>query len=141
MLVQFDLDLLIESIERQCKKSRINVKSMLNDCGLGRNVIDNMKNGSIPSIDKIVAIANYFNVSVDYLLGGMDNLEINSGNSIKTGDINGNNNANMSISNNRSNDTIKQKFITIFDDLSPENQIEVMYFSKQLKSEEFKYDK
>ena len=62
---------------------------------MNRHTYNNIKNGSIPSVDKIATIANYFEVSIDYLLGRTDEP---SGNSIQTGDINnhiqGNNNQN-----------------------------------------------
>lgn len=42
---------------------------MLKECGLKPTVVDNLKKGSIPSVDKVCAIAEYFNVTTDYLLG------------------------------------------------------------------------
>jgi transcriptional regulator with XRE-family HTH domain len=36
---------------------------------MSRNTINNLKGGSIPSVDKIASIADYFDVSIDYLLG------------------------------------------------------------------------
>lgn len=66
---QFDLDCLIFRIEELCTQKHMSVKSVLEDCGLSRVAVDNMKKGSVPSIDKIFILANYFNVSVDYLLG------------------------------------------------------------------------
>lgn len=69
MTNEFNLEFLIVSIEELCKQRKMSVKSVLEDCGLKRVVVDNMKKGSVPSIDKIFTLANYFDVSVDYLLG------------------------------------------------------------------------
>lgn len=58
-------------IEKQCREKDIPVEKLLTDCGLSKNVVYNMKKTppSVPSIDKIYAIAQYLNVSIDYLVG------------------------------------------------------------------------
>lgn len=53
MTNEFNLEFLILSIEELCKQRKMSVKSALEDCGLTRNVVDNMKKGSVPSIDTI----------------------------------------------------------------------------------------
>ena len=128
---EFDLEFLILSIEELCKKRKISVKSALEDCGLKRVVVDNMKKGSIPSIDKIFTIANYFNVSVDYLLGRTDTP---NGILIKSGDINGDNNNftdsnNVNINHAPVENNISGKFMNIFNNLTFEQQLEVMNFA------------
>ena len=97
------------------------------------------KNGTMPKGDVLSDIADYFNCSVDYLLGRTDNINVNQSNN--NGNIVNGNNGNFSPltvnSNNKTQqDTIKQNFINLFDNLSPENQIEVMYFTKQLTKKE-----
>lgn len=72
MISEFNLEFLISSIETLCKQKSISVKSALEECGLKRVVVDNMKKGSVPSVDKIYTLANFFGVSVDYLLGRTD---------------------------------------------------------------------
>lgn len=42
------------------------------DLGISSGTISQWKNGSIPSGEKLIQIAEYFNVSVDYLLGRED---------------------------------------------------------------------
>ncbi len=56
-------------IQNLCNQNNIAIDAMLKKCNLNPSVIDNMKKGSMPSVDKILTIAKYFNVSVDYLLG------------------------------------------------------------------------
>lgn len=41
---------------------------MEKDSGVKKSVVDNIKRGYIPAVDKVAAIADYFNVTVDYLL-------------------------------------------------------------------------
>lgn len=103
------------------------------------NISDWKKGKSMPSAVKLDELATYFDCSVDYLLGRTDNPNIND-NSIKTGDVKGINvkgDTSVTISETpKEHDTIKQNFIALFDNLSPENQIEVMYFTKQLMEKE-----
>lgn len=57
---------------KQCaKEHEITVKYLLQQAGVGEKLVSNMsgKNGSYPQSDKLVKIADYLNVSVDYLLG------------------------------------------------------------------------
>lgn len=63
--------ILINKIEKLCDTNNITTNQMLLKCGLAKDVVNNMKKEkpSIPSVDKIYAIAQYFNVSSDYLLG------------------------------------------------------------------------
>ncbi len=67
-----DLTNLIENIKKLCKKRNITINKFLEDCSINRNFMTNLKNQSIPSLDKIIIIASYFNVSIDYLVG-LDN--------------------------------------------------------------------
>ena len=50
----FDVLILTQTIEKLCKENHITVKEMLSKSNLNRNVVDNLKKGSIPSVDKIV---------------------------------------------------------------------------------------
>lgn len=63
--------ILINKIEKLCDTNNITINQMLSKCGLAKDVVNNMKKEkpSIPSVDKIYAISQYFNVSSDYLLG------------------------------------------------------------------------
>ena len=56
-------------VEKECKKKKISQQKLLSDVGLSRNTLDNMKKGSMPSVDKVSAIAEYLGVPIDYLLG------------------------------------------------------------------------
>lgn len=58
-----------EFIEDILNKRGISDRQMLTEAGLKRGVLDNMKKGSMPSVDKVAAIAEYLGVHIDYLLG------------------------------------------------------------------------
>ena len=53
------------------KSKNIPMKKLLEDVGLGFNTMSNMKT-SMPKVDNIAKIADYLDVSVDYLLGRTD---------------------------------------------------------------------
>ncbi len=61
--------IIISKIEELCSSHHVSVNKMLLESGLTKSVIDNMKKGSMPSVDKLQQIANYFGCSIDYLVG------------------------------------------------------------------------
>ena len=63
------INILVNNINRLCDDNNVSINQMLKDCGLSKSLIDNLKKGSVPSVDKIAKVADYFNVSTDYLLG------------------------------------------------------------------------
>jgi len=68
-----DLKLGVERIRELAKKNGVSVNKMLvSDLKLSKSVVDNMLKGSVPSADKLEAIARYLDVSTDYLLGRTD---------------------------------------------------------------------
>ncbi len=64
---------LINNIKLICKQKSIPLGTMLESCNLSKGFIyDVEKRDRTPSIDKISAISEYLGVSVDYLLGRVD---------------------------------------------------------------------
>ena len=60
---------LIKNIEKLSAEKGINKTNALIECGAGKNFISNLMKGSEPSITKVQQIADYFGVTIDYLLG------------------------------------------------------------------------
>ena len=60
-----------ERIKAVAKSKNIPLKSLLDKVGLGVNTMINMKT-SMPKSDNLAKIADYLDVSVDYLLGRSD---------------------------------------------------------------------
>lgn len=135
----FDLDLLIAKIEDLCARNNIDVKNMLIQCGNKRQDVDNMKNGSKPSIEKILNIANFFDVSVDYLLSRTDEPHINTQTNTSSNVSNGgsgfqaSHNGVVNISSSSEPDKLTARFMQRFEDLSYEEQFKVMAFVESLK--------
>lgn len=74
-----------ERIKLCAKEHGTTVKSALKEAGVGEKMVSNMggKKGSYPQSDKLAQIADYFNCSVDFLLGrenSIDNLSDNEKN-------------------------------------------------------------
>lgn len=60
----------IEKIIDLMQNKKVNAINLTNMCGLNHSAITDWKSGKAkPSADALTKIADYFNVSVDYLLG------------------------------------------------------------------------
>lgn len=67
-----------EKIKLLAKKQGISLNTLEERVGLGKNYIYSLKNKKTPSVEHIAKIADYFQVSTDYLLGRTDNPRIAS---------------------------------------------------------------
>ncbi|MCP9037462.1 helix-turn-helix domain-containing protein [Streptococcus oralis] len=74
-----------EKIKSLAKKQGISLNTLEERVGLGKNYIYSLKNKKTPSAEHISKIADYFNVSTDYLLGRTDNPNI-AGDTVTTPD-------------------------------------------------------
>ena len=66
---------LFEKIKELCQNRGISINSLEETLGYSRNTIYSMKNKK-PNAERLQEIADYFNVSTDYLLGRTDNPNI-----------------------------------------------------------------
>ncbi|HEL2737729.1 TPA: helix-turn-helix transcriptional regulator [Streptococcus suis] len=66
-----------ERIKLLAKKQGLSLNQLEEKLGLGRNTLYGLKNKK-PNAERIAEIADYFNVSTDYLLGRTDNPRIAS---------------------------------------------------------------
>lgn len=60
--------MLFDRVKELCKKRGISVSELENNVGFGKNTIYKWKNQS-PKAETLQKVADYFDVSVDYLLG------------------------------------------------------------------------
>lgn len=58
-----------ERLKILCDNNNVSVNKMLVDSGAGARLYYNLLRGSYPSVEKFAKIADYFNCSVDFLLG------------------------------------------------------------------------
>ena len=64
--------ILYERIKDLCNKKNITIAKLESDLGFGNSSIKKWERLSSPSVDKIMKVASYFDVSIDYLLGRSD---------------------------------------------------------------------
>lgn len=62
-----------EKVRSVSKEKGIVLSEMLSALAIGSNTISNMRHGSMISAGSLARIADYLDVSVDYLLGRIDN--------------------------------------------------------------------
>ena len=70
-----------EKIKELADKQGISLNKLEEKLGFSRNTIYNMKK-STPNVERVSTIADYFNVSTDYLLGRTDNPNVASDDTI-----------------------------------------------------------
>ncbi|HAA4891989.1 TPA_asm: XRE family transcriptional regulator [Listeria monocytogenes] len=65
----------VDRIRELCKKRDMSLNDLEHQLSFGKNSIYRWKERN-PSIDKVSKVADFFNVSVDYLLGREDNSDL-----------------------------------------------------------------
>lgn len=72
---------IVQNLRLLCKENQESISAVLSNCDITKSFIyDLEKRNQSPSVDKLVRLAQYFNVSVDYLLGRTNIKDINMGN-------------------------------------------------------------
>lgn len=68
------MNIVYEKIEQLCKNAGITCGKLCGEIGVRRSLLSDLKQGrkSSLSADTLAKIANYFDVSIDYLLGNTD---------------------------------------------------------------------
>ena len=127
----------VEKIIFLIQQRGIEQKQFANDIGISQQAISEWKSGKTQSYKKhIDKIAEYFNVSVDYLLERTDDPApknyINGNNNIQAI----NNGKNLTVNTTTKSNDLIEDFMKIFDGLSSENKIKLMYSAIELKNKE-----
>lgn len=73
----YDSTIVVKRIKHLLLDKDITVKVMLSDLGMGVNALSQFTSGRSMSCFSLASIADYLDVSIDYLLGRTDNPEIN----------------------------------------------------------------
>jgi len=70
----FNKDILVERLNVLMNDNKITKQALASHIGIHRSSVSQICHGvNLPSIDTLVAIAEYFNVTTDYLLGISEN--------------------------------------------------------------------
>lgn len=64
-----NVDIFVQNIKSICKHKGTTPTAACESSGAGRNFMDNVKKGSIPSVAKVQMLANYLGVTTSELLG------------------------------------------------------------------------
>ena len=67
-----DEPILYRRVKNLCAESSIYINDLEKSLGFSRGTIGKWKDGAVPLVSKVVDIAKFFDVSVDYLLGLTD---------------------------------------------------------------------
>lgn len=114
-----------ELIRMQTTLQKISIRQMLKEIGLGVNSLSHMDNGSMPKADNLGKVADYLNVSTDYLLGRTENPHTVT--QINTGDVGDNSSVNI---NNRNED---EELLSMIKSLNLIQRSKVVLFIDELK--------
>ena len=69
VLFPLNVEKFVQNIKTLCKLKGVTPSSACMASGAGRNFMDNIKKGSIPSVEKVQLLAQYLGVTVSELLG------------------------------------------------------------------------
>ena len=58
-----------ERVKELCTANNIKISNLLKELGMSPGNLTRLKNGTVPDGNTLIAIAKYFDVSTDYLLG------------------------------------------------------------------------
>lgn len=64
-----DAQIFVENVKKYCKMKGVDVTPACRECGIGHNFFQNVKNGKIPSVEKVQTLALYLGVTTSELLG------------------------------------------------------------------------
>lgn len=112
--------------------------------GVSNATCTKWKNGAIPTGDTLLLVANYFDCSVDYLLGRTNNPQAHKGgNSVSISDISGNSNnfigngvsGNVTVNNSSPHTSQESSLINIFRDLDDIKQAKILTYADSLKKD------
>ncbi len=129
----YNLQTNIERLSILSNSKGLSINQMLKNANLAPSVVDNMKRGRIPSIDKIYALADYFDVSIDYLVGRTEETSTQTINNNGAVEINGTQ-ANIINNQNQFYNEITSELLKQFNTLSFSEKLDVFNYIKDKKS-------
>lgn len=117
-----------------CLRRGISPNSVCKTIGLSNSMATYWKNGTMPKSDVLIQIADYFNVSTDYLLGRTDDPTVHADHSVKIVNSSNGDNSPFAINTGENSGHDDSDLSRIFNELSPEDKIKVLYEALQLKN-------
>lgn len=128
-----------ETLTKLMKERNVTAKELSETLKFGKNQIKYWKdNGNIPNGETLISLSNYFDVSIDYLLGRTNEPNGVYQNSNSGNIVNGNNgnNSPLTVNGNAAapnKDTLTEQFIQKFEQLDFDDKVDVMQYVKNKK--------
>ena len=128
---------LANSIKSSAKSKGVSIGEMLKSCELSINTMSNLNHGKSIAFDSLAKIADYLDVSVDYLLGREDNNNTTiTGSNIVNGNVGNSSNVNTTTANNNTLDETAEQVVKAFQSLNIMNKAKVLTLLAQLAEDE-----
>lgn len=133
----YNLQDVANRIKLQAKQQNISIKQLLSDCNLGKNTVVNIANGADIYTLNLAKIADYLNISIDYLLGRNPTQQITVKNANDNIGVVGQANAPVTIHNNTKSDLSvqEQDLLRIYNAANGKQQMKIMDFIYQIEEE------
>ena len=130
-----------ETLTKLMKERNVTAKELSETLKFGKNQIKYWKdNGNIPNGETLISLSNYFDVSIDYLLGRTNEPNGVYQNSNSGNIVNGNNGDNSPLTVNgkaaapsKKKDTLTEQFMQKFEQLDFDDKVDVMQYVKNKK--------
>lgn len=117
-----------EIFNNLCKSAGKKPTPLMKEIGIAPGVVTQWKNGGLPSGSNLIELANYFGVSVDYLLGRTNSEAINNSINNQAQTFQGNQTNVISTESSSKADSVTAKFLEIFSNLDFQDQLDTMNF-------------
>lgn len=126
-----------DQIEKLCHKYKISPSALSLKMGLTAQASSRWKLGSFPKVETLMQIADYFGVSVDYLLYG-DNIPVRNNAVASDGSVSiaGSNNSTGSINISTGLDCYETEIIRIYRNLDIKRRTELIYKAVSLENDQ-----
>lgn len=102
------------NFEKLCKLNNIKPNPLAKKIDIASSTVTSWKNGAIPNGETLIKIADYFNVSIDYLLDRTNNPNLTEKNSISQQVTNSSAHGNITLTANKKNsenESIEQEIL------------------------------
>lgn len=117
----------VETLVNQRGESK--TKVFINS-GAGKDFFSNLNKGQVPSVEKIISLADYLEVSVDYLLGRTNELQSNHNTINNKGKVEINGTQANVINNQQNLDEMEIELVKRFKTLSFDKKLDVFNYIK-----------
>ena len=116
-----------ETLSKLMDENNVKAKNLSEQLGIGKNQFKYWKdNGNIPNGETLILLADYFNCSVDYLLGRTDNPNgsyVNGDNSFQN--VVGNHSS-VTITDKAGKDNLTDEFMQLFNKLDFSDKVRII---------------